>query len=1270
MTTTRLGTGAAVGAVWDDRVAGFLGRVLDVDGAPVGTCFQVSPGVLVTAAHVLADVGCDGTGALLEIDALNGTAGAAPAEVVAIDASRDLAVVRRALPLEESVPVSTRPVDTNADVVVTGVCEVDDPGHGYQFLDAAGTWQGAALRDDEVKLWRITSSGVVRGMSGAPVLRLTDRTAVGVVSARYNSSDGWLRDSVWVARTDDLAALLVTVPGLDVRRRLVLADEVGTVLSVRTVGTTLVHGPLGTLATRVAPDGAPAPGRSPNEGVGGLHEAALEAERTLTALDDAYRGIGGAGDAAQWLLSRAAGHGNHDNETVRDVNRRTRLRGLDPRVLLLAHPEHEEALRRWAAPLDSPFPPPDPQPDSAGPCIPGTDRSDPVTLLTSLRRVLVDELSEELFAELSAACRRHLRAALTGGREPYLDTFLTTLTARLPKLRTGSSRGVLARRTGGPGEPPPTAGIGSAAGADVRAETRRIRLVSVAAQMCRLPDPDPVVTGRSTLVANVVRAIRTAISDDRGATAFLSGQPGVGTSTVAVAAARELAPHFPDGVFYVNLYGLVPEARRPARTAQRMVAEALDLDIGTDSRDDGALFAAFAAGLEGRRVLLVLDDALDAAHVAPLAKATARCAVIVTSRDRVQGYADHPLVFRVEPLTRAASVQVLASLDPQRHHDPARLREIAELCADVPLALRMIGARMGSRPDLPLDYLLQLLRQESTRLDYLDSGDRAVRTAIRLSYDNLDTDSQQAFRLVAAVPGAVTTGEELDACLAVPLRRQELYLNRLVDRSLAQHATFVRSATGVMLATFTLFDLVLLFAKERLEQEEPVEVVHDVQSRVIARLRDQLAGAAQGVSEAELSGVLDPARFHAAERLAEERGWFDEAAELALGLSSLYSARGELDAVVAANDVRIGLHLRLGRPAEAVQTCLENVTALRDAFEDRALESAIRAQRIAAEHGLKGCAAEVDFTVSLLLWKCGDLPGALAAGRRSVASLVALGHQATAVPVAINNCKLALRGTDMDEARSLGEQAGELAESHGTAPMRASALFERQRAEVWAGNHREAVDLARRAQAQYASLREWWNAAVICESGARAAQALDDLEMALEFSVLAVDHWTHDDELSRLLIALIDLSALEMALDRVESASQTLTRALRALDEAHGVTVPPALGSELRVRKMALNVLFNTDSAGASDGARLLDLYSDATLDEGVHPDVARVHQALHRYRTFGTGRRKAMETAHALLVTATRYLPEGQPMWLHEELGSEPMERPSLNAGSRMSLE
>ncbi|WP_433043107.1 tetratricopeptide repeat protein [Dactylosporangium sp. CS-033363] len=180
----------------------FLGHVLDGGGAPVGTCFQVSPGVLVTALHVLADVGVPRIAPV-------GGGPAHEAAVVRVDEVHDLAVLRIPAPLDRSSPALalSDAVAANVPIAAGGFARVEDGGHEYGFVASGGHWRGPALRDGV--LWaRLQADAVLPGMSGAPVLRAADRAVVGVVSGRYNTQDGWLAGAVWVARTEDLLPLL------------------------------------------------------------------------------------------------------------------------------------------------------------------------------------------------------------------------------------------------------------------------------------------------------------------------------------------------------------------------------------------------------------------------------------------------------------------------------------------------------------------------------------------------------------------------------------------------------------------------------------------------------------------------------------------------------------------------------------------------------------------------------------------------------------------------------------------------------------------------------------------------------------------------------------------------------------------------------------------------------------------------------------------------------------------------------------------------------
>jgi hypothetical protein len=201
----------------DQRVAGFLGRVLDDADDPIGTCFQVTPGVLVTAWHVLDDLGAGMIDAEVRLDPLQGGL-SRDARVVRLDPLHDLAVLVAAEPLAECVTglAASDEVTATTPFAITGVVAVDDPGHSYRHLDADGRWAGGTTRDNQVLLGRVVADAVMKGMSGAPVL--VGQVAVGVVSGRYNSTDGWGRDSVWVARTENLAPLLVGLAEIKISR--------------------------------------------------------------------------------------------------------------------------------------------------------------------------------------------------------------------------------------------------------------------------------------------------------------------------------------------------------------------------------------------------------------------------------------------------------------------------------------------------------------------------------------------------------------------------------------------------------------------------------------------------------------------------------------------------------------------------------------------------------------------------------------------------------------------------------------------------------------------------------------------------------------------------------------------------------------------------------------------------------------------------------------------------------------------------------------------
>lgn len=179
-----------------------IGRVLDPDGRALGTCFQVAPGVLVTAFHVVAGP----VGRSVLVEAVDDAAGRAPARVTRVDVEADLAVLERDRPLAASISgfATADTTPPGAEVLVTGAGSGLAPGWTQVF----GIWHGGTVRDARVPLGRLTSDAVTPLMSGAPVVRASDGLVVGLVTSRYNSSDGWLRNSVWISRAESIEQLL------------------------------------------------------------------------------------------------------------------------------------------------------------------------------------------------------------------------------------------------------------------------------------------------------------------------------------------------------------------------------------------------------------------------------------------------------------------------------------------------------------------------------------------------------------------------------------------------------------------------------------------------------------------------------------------------------------------------------------------------------------------------------------------------------------------------------------------------------------------------------------------------------------------------------------------------------------------------------------------------------------------------------------------------------------------------------------------------------
>ncbi|MFH9061676.1 AfsR/SARP family transcriptional regulator [Streptomyces coeruleorubidus] len=324
-------------------------------------------------------------------------------------------------------------------------------------------------------------------------------------------------------------------------------------------------------------------------------------------------------------------------------------------------------------------------------------------------------------------------------------------------------------------------------------------------------------TGRAAVRDSLRRTLTTpgahSATPTSPATAVISGMPGVGKSALALHVAHELAERFPDGQLYLDLHGATP-GMAPLTPGQALTA--LLRDLGADPcripELPDAASALLRSLLAPTRTLLVLDDAASAAQVRPLLPGGAGCAVIVTSRSPLTAL-DGVARFPLGPLSDEESAALLVAASGRAGlagSDAAR--RLVELTGRLPLALRIVAARLAARQALTPDVLAGQLADTEGRLRHLEYDDLSVRRSLAVAHDALAGSEREADRDAALVLrriGALdlpTYGAPLLARLTgTGEPRTEAALDRLVDVALLQEPAYGRYAPH---------DLVRDFARE------------------------------------------------------------------------------------------------------------------------------------------------------------------------------------------------------------------------------------------------------------------------------------------------------------------------------------------------------------------------------------------------------------------------------------------------------------------------
>ena len=372
---------------------------------------------------------------------------------------------------------------------------------------------------------------------------------------------------------------------------------------------------------------------------------------------------------------------------------------------------------------------------------------------------------------------------------------------------------------------------------DVSAPAVTLRSAALAVPVpAQLPPAVAVLTGRDAELASLdaiaPRVARGgAVEDATAVIAAITGTAGVGKTALALHWAHRAREQFPDGQLYANLRGFDPS--RPAAEPGQALRGFLDAFAVPQERIPASLDAQaglYRSLLAGKRVLVVLDNARDAAQVRPLLPGSPGCLALVTSRDNLTALAatDGARLLALDRLAAPGARDLLVSrLGPGRiAGEPEAADEIIERCARLPLALTIVAARAAAKPDFPLAVTAAELSQATAVLDPFDGGDVCtdIRAVFSWSYRALGPDAARLFRLLALHPGPdMTVGAAASLAGIAPNRARALLAELTRGHLLTEHCP----------GRYAFHDLLWAYACEQAHAHDDDGARRDAVARVL-----------------------------------------------------------------------------------------------------------------------------------------------------------------------------------------------------------------------------------------------------------------------------------------------------------------------------------------------------------------------------------------------------------------------------------------------------
>jgi DNA-binding SARP family transcriptional activator/predicted negative regulator of RcsB-dependent stress response len=309
-------------------------------------------------------------------------------------------------------------------------------------------------------------------------------------------------------------------------------------------------------------------------------------------------------------------------------------------------------------------------------------------------------------------------------------------------------------------------------------------------------------------------------STPRSTLCVIDGPAGIGKTAFAVHWATRAHASCPDGELYVDLHGF-DATRSPTGPADALdqMLRALNVAPGAIPRGLDEQAALYRTVLADRRVLIVLDNAAGAEQVRPLLPGSASCVVLVTSRNRLSALVAREGATRITlgQLTEDKSAELLTRIIGVERAGAGQdaLHQLGELCAHLPLALRMTAERLVTHPHTSAGDLVEDITDQQDRLAALAADEEdtsSLRALFSWSYNALDIEAAELYCLLGPQPGHDIGLPAAAALLGTTVRQAGRVLDRLTGVHLVDESAYHR---------FRLHDLLRDYAIERAHVDRP-----------------------------------------------------------------------------------------------------------------------------------------------------------------------------------------------------------------------------------------------------------------------------------------------------------------------------------------------------------------------------------------------------------------------------------------------------------------